>query len=397
MTPLRVVLVEFLPSGGMFQFSFQFAEALAAAGHHVEMWTGPDPELRSQTAGLTVREVFPTWHPNTATPGPVLISKLRRVLRALLLVESWRRVLVGLRRARPDVAQFGELRYPLDSVGLLLTARLRVARSVVDVAHNPLPYDVTSDKAVEKSGRLTRRLLARAYAACDLVLTLGAGPRADLHRHFPEVRRSAVTGHGNYATLRTGGPATPPSAAPPDALFFGAWTRYKNLPLMLDAFELVRRELPQARLTLAGPVMPDVDLPAITERATAIGNVDLRPGYVELADLPELFARHRVVLFTYETVNISGSVHMAYTFGRPVVATEVGAMADAVADEVTGLLVAPEPPSVAAAMLRMLSDRAAADRMGASAARRAEQEASWAGVAAKAATAYTEALGASAH
>lgn len=122
----------------------------------------------------------------------------------------------------------------------------------------------------------------------------------------------------------------PPSAAPPHVLFFGAWTRYKNIPMLLDAFELVRRNLPEARLTLAGPVMTDIDLEAITARAQAIGHVDLIPGYVDLSDLPRLFASHRAVNFPYETVNISGSVHMAYTFGRPVVATDVGSMADAV-------------------------------------------------------------------
>ena len=39
---LRIVLVEFLPSGGMFQFSFQFAAALAKAGHEVRLITGPE-------------------------------------------------------------------------------------------------------------------------------------------------------------------------------------------------------------------------------------------------------------------------------------------------------------------------------------------------------------------
>ena len=86
--------------------------------------------------------------------------------------------------------------------------------------------------------------------------------------------------------------------------------------------------IPEATLTLAGPVMPDIDLAAITTRAAAVGQVDLRPGYVPMEELPQLFGDQRVVMFTYETVNISGSVHMAYTFGRPVVATRVGSMGD---------------------------------------------------------------------
>lgn len=389
--PLRVMLVEFLPSGGMFQFSFQFAEALAEAGHAVELLTGPAPELRSHTAGLQVLAALPTWHPNKAGPPGTLRRKLRRVGRALQLARSWGQVLVRVRRTRPDVVQFGELRYPLDTAALLLVARFGHAGAVVDVAHNPLPYDVSDrEQSVEKQGRLTRWLLARAYTACDLVLVLGEGPRADLLAHFPGIRRTAVCGHGDYSSVLPGTSTGPPSTAPPAVLFFGAWTKYKNIPLLLEAFSLVRERLPGARLTLAGPVMPDVDLPVVTARAAQVGHVDLRPGYVELADLPELFATHRVVVFTYATVNISGSVHMAYTFGRPVVATEVGSMADAVEHGVTGLLAAPEADAVADALCVLLSDVVTADRLGAQALERAAREASWSDVIERAVAAYRQ-------
>ena len=385
---LRIVLVEFLPSGGMFQFSFQFAAALAKAGHDVRLITGPNPELVSNIEGFEICSLVPTWHPNAEIAGGGLRRRMRRVGRAVRLLESWRRVLGYLRRERPDVAQFGELRFLLDTASLLVVARLGRPTAIVDVAHNPLPYDVTSKtQAVQKGGRLTRWLLGRAYRACSVVLVLGEGPKQDLLREFPAVERVAVCGHGDYsAVLGTVGVPLP-SAAPPSALLFGAWTKYKNIPLLLDAFELVRAEIPEATLTLAGPVMPDVDLATITARAAAIGQVDLRPGYVPMEELPQLFGDHRVLMFTYETVNISGSVHMAYTFGRPVVATRVGSMGDVVENGVTGLLADPTPRSVADAMVRLL-DPATADRMGASAARHAEQRSSWASVATKAVAAY---------
>jgi glycosyltransferase involved in cell wall biosynthesis len=297
-------------------------------------------------------------------------------------------VLGELRRERPDVAQFGELRYVLDSAALIAIARLTKPTAIVDVAHNPLPYDVTGKtQSVQKGGRLTRRLLAKAYEACRVVLVLGDGPKRDLLREFPTVRRVAVCGHGDYSEVLSSVQVPPPSAAPPSALLFGAWTKYKNIPLLLDAFALLRPVLPDAGLTLAGPVMSDVDLDAIRTRAQAIGRVDLRPGYLPMNELPQLFGSHRLVMFSYETVNISGSVHMAYTFGRPVVATRVGSMADVVEDGVTGLLADSDPQSVAEAMQRLL-DPVTADRMGANAARHAEQRSSWSDVAAKAVEAY---------
>jgi glycosyltransferase involved in cell wall biosynthesis len=386
---LRIVLVEFLPRGGMFQFSFQFADALARAGHRVTLLTGPDPELTSTTPGLDVLSALPTWNPNANTEVTGVARVLRRITRALRLVESWRRVLVYLRSARPDVAQFGELRFVLDTGALLVVARLGRVTTLVDVAHNPLPYDVHGkDQSVEKSGRLTRALLDRAYRACDLVLVLGEGPKQTLLEAFPGVARVEICGHGDYSGVTADEGLPAPSAAPPAALFFGAWTKYKQIPLLLEAFALVRQRLPEAVLTLAGPVMPDVDLPEISARAEEIGQVDLRPGYVDMADLPTLFSSHRVVMFTYQTVNISGSIHMAYTFGRPVVATDVGAMRDVVQPGVTGLLTANDAASIADAMVEFLGDPATADRMGRAAAEEGHRGASWSSVAERAMAAY---------
>ncbi|MFL6065889.1 MAG: glycosyltransferase, partial [Friedmanniella sp.] len=80
--------------------------------------------------------------------------------------------------------------------------------------------------------------------------------------------------------------------------------------------------------------------------------------------------------------------HMAYSFGRPVVATNVGSMADAVAHDITGLLTPPDAGLVADALAGLLTEPARADRLGAGALRRATQEADWADVAARSADAY---------
>jgi glycosyltransferase involved in cell wall biosynthesis len=65
--------------------------------------------------------------------------------------------------------------------------------------------------------------------------------------------------------------------------------------------------------------------------------------------------------------------------GRPVVATGVGGLADAVEDGVTGLLVPHrDPPALRAAIERLLEDAALRAELGANARRRAEERYSWA-------------------
>jgi D-inositol-3-phosphate glycosyltransferase len=64
---------------------------------------------------------------------------------------------------------------------------------------------------------------------------------------------------------------------------------------------------------------------------------------------------------------------MAY--GRPVVATRVGGLADAIEDGVTGLLV--EPAAIRGAVAGLLGDAALRARLGAAARTKAVAEYSW--------------------
>nr|MCU0282122.1 glycosyltransferase family 4 protein [Acidimicrobiia bacterium] len=76
-------------------------------------------------------------------------------------------------------------------------------------------------------------------------------------------------------------------------------------------------------------------------------------------------------------------LQVAYAFGRPVVATTVGGLPDAVEDGVTGLLVPPaDPPALARALVKLLSDPDEALRMGAEGRAVAEVRYSWEPIAA---------------
>jgi len=57
---LKITIVEFSPSGGLFQFALQLSEALAEAGHTVELITGPEPEFQPRVAGVHLVPILPT-------------------------------------------------------------------------------------------------------------------------------------------------------------------------------------------------------------------------------------------------------------------------------------------------------------------------------------------------
>jgi type III pantothenate kinase len=83
----------------------------------------------------------------------------------------------------------------------------------------------------------------------------------------------------------------------------------------------------------------------------------------------------------------------AMAHGRPVVATAVGGLLDAVEDGVTGLLVAPrDPDALRVAIQRLLSDPELRQRLGAAARGDASHRLTWDAATAATIQAYHDAL-----
>ena len=75
-------------------------------------------------------------------------------------------------------------------------------------------------------------------------------------------------------------------------------------------------------------------------------------------------------------------MHLAYSFGRPVIATSVGGLAEDVKDGRTGYLVPPQSPTdLAAALVRLLEDPDRLASMGNEALKLSRTEHSWEAVA----------------
>jgi glycosyltransferase involved in cell wall biosynthesis len=388
---LTVTIVEFTPSGGLYHFALQLGEAIAALGHDVELLTGHHPELMPRHPGLRVVPSLPTWRPGASGSESSIVRKVRRAWRALRYIAAWRRVVSHVRKRRPDVVQLGDLRFAIDGHYVARLAKLRRRPVLVDLAHTPRPHRRgRGDETLHKQGPVVERGLGRAYATFDAVLVLGERSAGELREAWPQVGRVEIVPHGLDGIFSTTTVA-PPDRTEPVALFFGNFDRYKGLDLLLDAFAIVHARMPEARLVAAGSVSPDLDFSDLRERAAAIDGVDLRPGYVANEDVPALFEQSRVVVLPYRAANQSGVVHVAQGFGRPVVVTDVGDLAEVVGDGVSGLVVGPDDhEALAAAIERLLRDPAEAARLGENGRQRAASDASWSEVATRIGDLYTE-------
>jgi len=385
---VRFVLVELSPSGGLFQFSFQLGRELATQGHSVELVTGPDPELRSTTPGFRVLPSLPTWHVGAGSLEGTLRHRARRVARGLRHLVSLALVLAHVGRSRPDVLLWHPLRFPIDSWAVVLTRRLFPDVVTAVVLHEPRPLsEQRRSGSFYKTGTLVQRSFAAALARMDVLFVLGERTRQVVREHWSTPAAVEVIPHGDEDVFLHQDELPPADRTPPRVLFFGTWTRHKGIDVLLDALPLVRRRVPDAELVLAGAA-GDVDLGALRRRAQSLQGVDLRPGYVPMAEVPELLSTARVVAVPYLRANQSGVVHLAQTFARPVVASTVGDIPAAVSDGATGLLVPPgDAGALADALSTLLEDPHAAARMGRAGRDRVTAEGGWPEIATKVADA----------
>ncbi|AKT52464.1 hypothetical protein ADJ73_00055 [Arsenicicoccus sp. oral taxon 190] len=359
------MLVEFPPAGGLFQFAVQLGEGLARRGRSVRVVTGSDPELSSREPGCRVEPILPTWHPTAGADVPEWWRKARRVVRAGRHHAAWLRLLLEIRRSRPDVVLWSAWRFPVDGWGVVAARRVAPHAVLGMIAHEPRPLveQPGQDGHYNDSGA-TYQALRQAYATVDVVYTLGDSARQVVLDTWPVQGPVVVIPHGDEDAFRTGTP-TGADETGPHLLFFGTVTGYKGLDDVLAVWPRVRAAVPDATLTVAGSLSADVDAAALRRRVAALDGVELRDGYVAVEDVPALMEQARAVVLPYRRASQSGVAHLAQTFARPAVATAVGDIPTVVRDGETGLVVPPgDGEALAAGAIRLLTDPALARRLG---------------------------------
>lgn len=142
----------------------------------------------------------------------------------------------------------------------------------------------------------------------------------------------------------------------------------KGLDVLVEAFAEVHRRHPDALLRIVGPAQEGSEHVAedLREQAARLGvgsAVELL-GFVERPETMVAVARVYVQAARERTEILPLAILEAMAAGIPVVATDVGGVAEIVRDEDTGLLVPPEDPgALTAALLRLLADDELADRL----------------------------------
>lgn len=216
--------------------------------------------------------------------------------------------------------------------------------------------------------RLLRQLTAATYRAADAIV-----PSSEYNRRWEQ---AAGAEPGKLTVIRNGvDPAAFPVAGTeppvPTVSWLGRIDPLKDVETLLRAFALVKRRVPEARLRIFGTAPPGNERYLARCRRAAddlhLGDAACFEGHV--ADPVAAYHAGSVVALTSISEGFPYAVLEAMAAGRPVVATEVGGVPEAVGP--CGLVVpAADPRAFAAACVELLRDPARRSALGAAGRRR---------------------------
>lgn len=367
--PLRAVVIEPVGGhGGMNYYDIGLCDGLGRAGIDVTLHTcdrNPPAAVQGvfdvQTSFAGVYGQAPAWRRGLRYVRALVSALVRERLR-------------GARVAHFHFFHVG----PLEYLGVLLSSLLRYR--VVVTAH-----DVESFKQ-ELS---VQGLVLRSYAHADAVVAHNRTSAAEVvDKLAVPPARVHVVPHGSYVDFAA---SAPPRAAArraiglaghegPVVLFFGQIKEVKGLDVLIDAFASLRQQMPDARLVIAGRVWKD-DFGRYASQIQARGleeYVSLHVRYVPDDEVAGFYAAADLVVLPYRRIYQSGVLLMAMSFGTPVVASDLAAMKEVVANGDTGFLFREGDANDLARVLQTaLTDRDALQRVQAAAARCMRERFGW--------------------
>lgn len=158
----------------------------------------------------------------------------------------------------------------------------------------------------------------------------------------------------------------------PVILFVGGEWKIKGGPHLVEAFRLVRREVPDAELWLVGSQPARLEPGLKAHGRVDRGTLDRLYREAALLCVPSILDRASMVALD------------AAAYGLPVVTNPFGAGAERVVDGVTGYVVDPrDPVALSAVLVRLLRDPALRRSLGSAGRERVGKEFTWDAVGAK--------------
>lgn len=163
-------------------------------------------------------------------------------------------------------------------------------------------------------------------------------------------------------------------------LFFGNIVERKGPDTLIEAVPKIQDHIPDVNVIFAGDGTFGTESKKIIEEYSE--NFEIHDRFIPNEEVGEFHDRAQLIAFPHKRlVGTSGTLTVAYSFEKPVVASSVGSFTDLVAKRGCGLVVPPDDPEeLADAVISILNDNETYERMSRNT-KKIRKELSWANIA----------------
>ncbi len=267
---------------------------------------------------------------------------------------NWGKAAKKIRAGKPDlcIVQWWHPYFAPCYRGLL--RRLK-GIPVAFICHNVLPHERFPLDASLTKGTLKRAAFCIVHSSGDeedLKRLLPAMPcRRNLHPTYNVFRMKGMSREEARNTLKI-------AEDEKVLLFFGLVRAYKGLQVLIRAASKCVAETEKLRICIVGDFGGKrEEYDRLIEESGVKDCFTIRDGYVPDTEVEPYFAAADLCVCPYLSATQSGIVQIAFGFGLPVIATNVGGLPEAVTDGSTGYIVPPEDPeALADAVIRYFKE-----------------------------------------
>ncbi len=288
---MKILTVEPSGKGKLSQYAYNLSRSLAKAGHAVILVSGRGYKQKENS--IPTVALFPDKRIGPAT-----------YFRFLRLIQ----------RERPDIIHIQWVPSAPFILMMIIIKRL-VSAPMIYTAHNVMPHEAKFYHHFWYSffyRRLDRVLAHSEVDKEEIVTSFGLKPEA--------VNVVPVASPIGWKTSLTKKEAREELGLRPEdklILFFGYVSAAKGIDECLAAMDIVRQELGSAKLLVVGKAFDKEISDKVNSNPGVIADLE----YVSNEKAAIYFCACDIVVLPYRKANQSPIIPMAYSFGRPVIAT----------------------------------------------------------------------------
>lgn len=341
------------------------ARALAHAGHQVSVVAlgKPNGSTRDveENDGIEIHRVFPGnlhWYAHRIPCLGQLTLPLRELEYSWAVYKCLRRL---LRQKSLDIIEATE------TSAFFVAHLIRKPPLVVRLHGEQYTFHkYTPGLPVTVGLRLSRILQRRVLRRASFLISPSQAHAQEIEQELGG-KRLPMAIILNSIDLNKIQPASDPSTDKWTVLFVGRLDRPKGVPVLLEAARLVIREYPSVQFVLAGashPTLPQAEIDSLICDYGLESHIN-QTGHLSSQELSRLYREATICVLPsyYETFGLAALEAMAY--GKPVIATQAGGLAEVVENGKTGLLVPPDDAdALAKAMIELLANPGRRTEMG---------------------------------